>query len=254
MWIRTFHPAPSASLRLVCFPHIGGSASFYFPISAALHPKVEVLAVQYPGRQDRRAEELLADVRALADGVLGALGPWLSEPLAFFGHSMGALVAFEVCRRLEGETGVEPVVLVASGMRAPSRRHAGEVGVGEDIAGVLASLKRLGGTDQEILDGNEDFIRLVLPVLEADHTAMVSYHSPPELALSCPITVFVGDRDPIIPLDVAQAWSEHTTGGFDLHVFGGDHFYLNSLRTATISKLSEVLWVSKSFGHGSDDE
>lgn len=245
-WIRIFHPAPKAALRLVCFPHAGGSASFYFPFSAGLHPDVEVLAVQYPGRQDRRDEPPATDVRALADGVADALRPWYGEPLAFFGHSMGALVAFEVCRSLERSTGVEPVVMIASGMRAPSRRHVGEPTSSDrdDLKAVIADLARLNGTDVKTLEENEDFVRLLVPVLEADYTAMNSYHSPPEAELRCPITVFIGDSDPFIPLDTAQAWCDHTSGGLDLHVFAGDHFYLSSLRAATLSRLSEVLWAT----------
>src|SRR5688572_26153562 len=92
-WIRRFHPSPEAAARLVCFPHAGGAASFYFPMSEALSPAVEVLAVQYPGRQDRLAEAPLADINALADHITSGLSHLDDRPLALFGHSMGSLVA-----------------------------------------------------------------------------------------------------------------------------------------------------------------
>lgn len=124
LWIRRYHPAPEAAERLVCFPHAGGSASFYLPVSTALSPAVDVLGVQYPGRQDRRHEPGVTSVADLADSITRALADWGDRPLTFFGHSMGAVVAFEVARRMEGAGG-GPVRLFASGggrRPAPARR------------------------------------------------------------------------------------------------------------------------------------
>src|SRR5947207_7750544 len=98
LWIRRFHPAPPGTPRLVCLPHAGGSASFYFPVSRALSPAVDVLAVQYPGRQDRRHERCVDNIPELAAQVLAVLRPWLTGPTALFGHSMGASLAFELAR------------------------------------------------------------------------------------------------------------------------------------------------------------
>lgn len=100
--VQRFHPAPNAAARLACFSYAGGAASFYFPTSQALSPTVEVLAIQYPGRHDRHAEPALTDISALADGITDALSAWTDRPLAFFGHSMGWLVAYEVAQRLIG--------------------------------------------------------------------------------------------------------------------------------------------------------
>src|SRR5262249_29653456 len=100
LWVRRFHPAPSAGSRLVCLPHAGGSASYFLPISRGLSPQVEVLAVQYPGRQDRRAEPCIEDVGGLADQITASLQPWIDRPVALFGHSMGAILGFEVALRL----------------------------------------------------------------------------------------------------------------------------------------------------------
>lgn len=105
LWIRRFHPRPDGDVRLVCLPHAGGSASFFFPVSQAMPPSVDVLCVQYPGRQDRRAEPVIDSIPDLADQVFAALLPWADRPLAFFGHSMGATLAFEVARRLERRRG-----------------------------------------------------------------------------------------------------------------------------------------------------
>ena len=119
LWLRRFHPAADAPVRLVCFPHAGGSASFYFPGSAALADGCDVSALQYPGRQDRRHEPNVDDIGVLADRIAPVLEPLFDRPVVFFGHSMGAVLAFEVARRLEAR-GHEPALLFASGRRAPS--------------------------------------------------------------------------------------------------------------------------------------
>lgn len=235
-WVKRFRRVPDAGLRLVCFPHAGGSASFYLPVSIALAGRgVEVLAVQYPGRQDRRAEEPITDLRRLAGMVADALRPWATERLAFFGHSMGATVAFEVARRMERQ----PVALVASGRRAPSRRRAESMHRLDD-PGLVAELRRLGGTDTSLLE-DEGMRALLLPVVRADYSAIETYECDPDATIGSPLTVFVGDNDPRVTLDEARAWSEHTTGAFDLRLFEGGHFYLNESTAATIDRLAEVL-------------
>src|SRR5438094_1120625 len=143
-WIRRFHPSPQSRVRLVCFPHAGGSASYYHAMSQALAPSVEVLAVQYPGRQDRYGEPFVTDIRALADRVVESLRPWTDRPFAFFGHSMGSIVAFEAARRLQERGGAGPCRLFASSHRAPSQTRPGTVHRGDD-AGVMEAIRALGG-------------------------------------------------------------------------------------------------------------
>ncbi|WP_042410821.1 thioesterase II family protein [Streptacidiphilus carbonis] len=118
LWFRRFHPSPVAPRRLVCFPHAGGSAAFYRPLSASLSPQVDVLCLRYPGGRDRRSEPGVESVGVLADEIYEVLGGWADTPLTFFGHGVGALLAFEVARRFE-RVCAEPVHLFASGSRAP---------------------------------------------------------------------------------------------------------------------------------------
>src|SRR6516225_5777859 len=119
LWCRRFRPSSTATARLVCLPHAGGSAPFFLPVAAALSPEVDVVAIQYPGRQDRRKEPPLTTVRALADQIHGVLSRQPPLPVTLFGHSLGGSIAFEVARRLEAG-GSPPVRLFASGRRAPS--------------------------------------------------------------------------------------------------------------------------------------
>lgn len=224
LWCRRFHPAPDAAARLVCFPHAGGSASFYRPVSAALSPAVDVLSVQYPGRQDRRCEPGIDSVAELADRVFQALLPSADRPLTFFGHSMGAVVAFEVARRFDS-AGRTPLRLFASGRRAPSR-HRDSDGRTRSDEEILAELRELSGTDARVF-GDEEILRMVLPAIRSDYRAVDTYRCPPGASVRCPVSVLVGDGDPETTLDEARAWAGHTTGGFEMRVLPGGHFYLN---------------------------
>ncbi|WP_205669314.1 thioesterase II family protein [Amycolatopsis suaedae] len=222
-WLRRYHPAPRSTRRLVCFPHAGGSASFFHPVSARFAPAVDVVAVQYPGRQDRRHEPCVEDIRLLADLIAEELRAQPAKPTAFFGHSMGAAVAFETAWRLE-RADHGPAVLLASGSRAPSLpRDDGVHDLDDD--GVLAELRRLEGTHEALL-ADEDLLRMALPAIRGDYRAIESYSTTADRGLSCPITVLVGDRDPNVSLAEAARWREHTTGEFRQHVFPGGHFYL----------------------------
>jgi pyochelin biosynthesis protein PchC len=238
-WINRFHPAPEGTPRLVCFPHAGGSSSFYHPVSQALHPDVDVLALQYPGRQDRRLEEPVRDIHALADLVTAALRPWSSGPLAFFGHSMGAILAYEVALRLQQENGTGPDVLFASGRRAPSTTRVEGVHKRDDD-GVVRELKKLAGTEAALL-ADEELMRMILPAIRADYEAIETYAPRPGPRLTCPVTVLVGDNDPQVTLAEAQTWQDHTTGPFDMKTFTGGHFYLTAHQREVIALIRDRL-------------
>ncbi|AKA08012.1 oleoyl-ACP hydrolase [Streptomyces noursei ZPM] len=237
LWSRCFHPAPAARTRLFCFPHAGGSASFYFPVSAQLSSVAEVIAIQYPGRQDRHKEPGVGNLSVLADQVYDALRPRLKErPSTFFGHSMGAALAFEVARRFEADGG-ELSHLFASGRRAPSRVRDESVHRRSDD-GIVQELKLLAGTDTAVL-GDEEILRMVLPAIRTDYQAIETYSCSPDTTVRAPLTVLTGDRDPKTSMDEAEAWRGHTTGKFDLKVFPGGHFFLSSEAPAVIDLLRQ---------------
>ncbi|WP_320784007.1 thioesterase II family protein [Streptomyces sp. CRN 30] len=224
-WIRRLVSTPAGRPRLVCFPHAGGSAGYFRPLAVALSPHLETVAVQYPGRQERRGEAPLESVGRLADEAFAALAPALSGPFAFFGHSLGALVAFEVARRFEaaGETG--PARLFASAVCAPSvlRRPTAHLADDETL---VAELRALAGADRGGLSAAE--VRgLPLPAVRADYRAVEHYRVEPGARIGAPVTALVGTEDPIVSRDDAAAWAGHTTAGGTLRVFDGGHFYLD---------------------------
>jgi surfactin synthase thioesterase subunit len=222
----------------VCFPHAGGSATYFFPVSRTLTPGIEVLAVQYPGRQDRRTEPPIDSIAELADVLTEELRSWLERPTAFFGHSMGATLAFEVARRFERE-GRRLTGLFASGRRAPSLSRDEHCHTLPDDR-LLAEIRGLAGTDAALL-GDEELIRMILPAVRADYRAAETYRYPPGADLSCPLHALTGDDDPKVTVEEAAAWQAHTSSEFQLHVYPGGHFYLNNHTAKVLAVISGQL-------------
>lgn len=237
-WLRGFHRADPGAPRLFCLPHAGGNASYYFPFSARLAPRIEMLAVQYPGRQERFNEPCVESMHELAGLIAAELAEWTSEPYALFGHSMGATLAFEVADLLRAQ-GTEPYALFVSGRRAPSVPAPGSVHLASDEE-LVADMKLLGGTDARMLD-NPELLAAILPAVRSDYIATETYRFRGAPRLDCPITAFIGDIDPRVNTPQAKAWADHTTTAFRLRVFSGGHFFLvPHLQTIVDSILASV--------------
>ncbi|WP_410658213.1 thioesterase II family protein [Amycolatopsis sp. lyj-112] len=242
LWVRRFHPADDAAYRVVCLPHAGGSASYFFPVSKTLSRVADVLAIQYPGRQDRRTEKGIDTIAGLADRVAEALRPWLDRPTVLFGHSMGATLGFEVARRLES-AGTKPHALFVSGRVAPTRARDETVHLRDD-AGLIAAVKALGGTDSQVFE-DEAVLEMVLPSIRTDYTAAETYRYEPGPLLETPIHAHVGDDDPKATVDEVRDWRERTSGRFTLTTYPGGHFYLTTHAAAVIQSIAEVLTPSE---------
>ncbi|MFD8982806.1 thioesterase II family protein [Streptomyces sp. NPDC059564] len=241
-WIRRFHPAahPPEAPVLVVLPHAGGNASFYFPLSRDLAAHAEVLTVQYPGRQERLAEPAPDTVDGLVDGVERALAPWRERPLVVFGHSMGAVLAYELTRRLEA-SGAGPRGLIVSGRRSPLvPREAENLHLRDDDA-LLAHVAALSGTDPALL-ADPDFRPLILPSLRADYRAIETYrHEPGRPPLRTPVSVLLGESDPRASVAEAMGWRDLTTAPFTYRGFPGGHFYLSDHHDSVTRALKEDL-------------
>lgn len=238
-WIRRFQPAPDGAPRLVCLPHAGGSSSFYYPVARALSPGVEVLAVQYPGRQDRRAEPNIDSIPELVDRIFAALAPIGDRPFALFGHSMGATVGYELALRLQDTGRPGPSHLFASGRRAPSRYRPENVHRRSEQE-VIAEMSLLSGPEAPFL-ADPEVLAMSMPAIRADYKAVETYQNEPGRMLSCPVTVLTGESDPRVSSEEAEAWREHTSGPFALHTFPGGHFFLTEHVDAVLALISRTL-------------
>jgi surfactin synthase thioesterase subunit len=223
-WIRSFHDGGDSTHRLLCFPYAGGSAGYFFPLSAALSPEIQVLGVQYPGRQDRFAEPAIEDLGVIADEVARLIGAETQQRLVLFGHSMGGLIAFETAKRLELEYGISPAKLIVSGIQAPSQHRSTRHWDGEDA--IMNELRLLHGTNSAFFE-NEELRELFLPPLRSDYRAIHAYRGDIHTVLPCPITAFVGRADPRVSRNDVCCWADHTSSNFSVRTFSGDHFYLN---------------------------
>jgi surfactin synthase thioesterase subunit len=239
LWMRRYHPAPTARVRLVCLPHAGGSASYFHPVSRTFGQRADVICLQYPGRQDRRQEPCLTSIEDLADRIAECLGGQPELPTLLFGHSMGAVLGFETIRRLEPSA---PFRLVASGRRGPATVRDDHV-ADRDDNGVIREITELNGTNNALLN-DEEVLRMALPSIRADYKAIEAYRSPADRTISAPITVLTGDSDPKTTIAEAQAWEQHTTGEYRIKVFPGGHFFIaqqapgvNAELTAELAKL-----------------
>ncbi len=222
-WLMRFHPNPQSSVRLVCFPHAGGSASYYHPISVRFGAEADVISVQYPGRQDRRHEPCIADVATMADRLAEEISYDPEKPTVYFGHSMGAILAFETALRLQRAGRPGPRSLIASGRRAPSTQRRETVHRRDD-EGVIAELHRLGGTDVARLD--DDVLKMAMPSIRADYRAIESYLGTGDSLISSRIVALTGDSDPLTTVPESQAWRLHTEGDFRSAVYPGGHFFI----------------------------
>ncbi|MCA6094688.1 thioesterase [Streptomyces sp. SCA3-4] len=233
-WLRRYVTQAPPRLRLLCLPHAGGSAAFFHPWGHAFGDDVEVLAARYPGRQERIADPFVTAMEPLADVITDELRPFLDAPLAIFGHSMGASLAYEITLRLQARYGVEPVALLVSGRRPPHLLSPRPELTTDDE--VVAEVRRLGGTDSAVLD-HPDLRELVLPAIRADFGIVAGYPARPGLPMPCPVTAYVGDRDVDADVEAVRGWEELAPNGFDLCVLPGDHFYLIEQRAPLIADI-----------------
>ncbi|MFF4735079.1 thioesterase II family protein [Streptomyces sp. NPDC001262] len=222
-WFRTFAPRPAAETRLFCFPHAGGAASAFRGWAAGLPASVEVTAVQYPGRQDRYDEDPAPDMATLVADITEAIVPLVDRPVAFFGHSMGATVAYEVARALPRELRPALVRFFASARRAPDACRPLDPGFrGDD--GIVRYIRALGGSGAALL-ADPELLEVALPALRGDFGLIETYRHVPGAPLICPVTAVVGaDDSHNAPADV-QRWARYTTSAFELRVLPGGHFY-----------------------------
>ncbi|HXM48135.1 MAG TPA: alpha/beta fold hydrolase [Pyrinomonadaceae bacterium] len=239
-WVTNYWPNPQASLRLFCFHCAGGGAHTYRPWARELPRNIEVFGIQQPGRGARIFEKPVSHHGPLVDAVATALLPLLNKPFAFFGHSMGALIAFETARLLYREHSLLPVHLFISACGGPRTRDAQTDYANLPEAELLAHLIRFESAPREVLNDAE-LMRMMLPTVRADFMVCESYRYRSEPPLPCPITGFGGLQDCETSQTRLEAWSTETSQKFSLQMFSGGHFFLHPHRTSILETISRSL-------------
>jgi len=240
-WITCPKPNPQARLRLFCFPCAGGTTSVFSKWPNNLPADVEVCSVQLPGRGSRLMEQPFTRLSPLVQTLIPILKPYLDIPFAFFGHSMGATIGFEIARQLHRQDNSSPVQLFACSCPAPQipilKRP---IHMLPEAAFVAELRHRFNAIPQAILEDNE-LMQLFLPSLRADFAMIDAYVYTPENPLECPISVFGGLQDNAVRYDSLEAWRTHTRSSFTLQMFPGDHFFLHNKKSRFLQALSQQL-------------
>ncbi|MGK5631435.1 thioesterase II family protein [Streptomyces sp. URMC 123] len=240
-WFVSFDDRPEASLTLICFPFAGASAPAFRPWLPLLPRSVALRAVQLPGRQDRMREPAMTGHREIVDALADAMAERPPErPYAFFGHSMGALLAFELTRELRRRGAPAPVLLGVSGWPAPSGvpSYAPISGLPDDR--FLAAVATLGGMPDEVL-AEPELINVLLPSLRADFGVCERYRYRPGEPLDIPLTVFGGTRDPMTTMEGLRGWRTESTRPVRVRQYQGDHFYLLQHAPAVVGALVDEI-------------
>ena len=240
-WITCPRPNPDAALRLYCLPHAGGGAGIFRTWSASLPEAVEVRGLQLPGRESRLLETPFENTVPAVAALVEAFVPDLDRPYALFGHSMGALIGFELCRELR-RRGVElPRHVFASAYRAPQLPDPEpplyQLPQDEFLTEVN---RRYDAVPQEVLNSAE-LLELMLPGLRADIAICDTYSYQEGPPLPCDLSAFGGREDGQVPEDTLRAWQDQTSGRFELHMFEGGHFFLQSAEAAVLQQVHRVL-------------
>lgn len=221
-----FAPRPSPRLRLLCLPYAGGGPAVFRDWHSRFGEEVELLAAELPGRGRRIRETPSTTIAASADELETALQPYLDVPIALFGHSMGALIMYELARRLMA-AGHAPVHFFPSGSAAPDVEPWMKGAAQKTEFQLIDAVRPLGGVPEAVV-ADPDLRAIVLRALRADLVAWENYVEEPAPPLPCPITALAGEQDPVVAVPDVEGWRSRTSAGFELRRFDGAHLFLES--------------------------
>ncbi|MEJ6485866.1 beta-ketoacyl synthase N-terminal-like domain-containing protein [Nostoc punctiforme UO1] len=246
-WINKYEFSSSSEIRLFCFPYAGGGASIYRTWQDELPPEIEVCPIQIPGRENRINEAPFTKFTDLVEALVDALKPMLDKPFAFYGHSMGAVLAFEAARLLRAQFNLLPVHLFIGASMAPQLPNPFPA---LDLSSPLKLTKFLHslGTSSKVLQ-NTELTEALLPTIKADFIALEGYLYKENAPLDCPISAFGGSKDRFVSQEDMAAWSLHTSSRFHLDAVSGSHLFLESDRESVLQTISRELAPNKSPQH-----
>ncbi len=239
-WVTCTQMNPQAQFRLFCFPYAGAGASIFRTWSNDLPPEIEVCPIRLPGRENRLRESPYTRLSPLIQTLAPLLRPYLDTPFAFFGHSLGALLSFELIRELRRQNFPCPAQLFVSGSRAPQIPDLDLPIHRLPEPKFLESLCRLNGTPEEVLQ-NPELMQLFLPVLRSDFAILETYFYSTEEPLDCPIFAFGGTEDRKVSQEAIASWRDQTRSEFRLQIFPGDHFFLHSNQKPLLQTIAQEI-------------
>lgn len=239
-WFSFPKPNPLAKLRLFCFPYAGSGANIFYNWPRNLPESVEMCLVHLPGREQRLREKPFYSMSALVGALGRSILPFIDRDVAFFGHSMGGLVSFELSRQLRREFGLEPARLFVSGCSAPRNAHLLPRIHRLPTPEFLNELRRLN-TATGPMSNDDQILQLMLPTLRADFTVCETYSYLNEPPLDSAISVYGGLQDYKVKHEYLEEWRKETTGTFALHLFRGGHFFIHTAESLVLNALSEEL-------------
>lgn len=233
-------PDSNARIRLFCFPYAGGGSAIYRPWVRELARSVEVVPALLPGREARLREPAYTRMEQLVESLGREIVPYLDKPFAFFGHSMGGLISFELARHLRTERRIEPDHLFISGRRSPQVPRIDPYIHDLPEPEFIAELEHLNGTPREVLE-HKELMEMLIPMLRGDFSVCHTYKYVPGVPLRCPMTVLGGTHDESTPREQIEAWRVETTGSFRVHMLEGDHFFINQKHAEILRIIDEAL-------------
>lgn len=239
-WFIASRQNPRAKLLLFCFPYAGGGDLIFRDWHKGLPSGIEVRRVLLPGRGSRLREPLYNHLIPLVKAIAEALIGHVDRPFALFGHSLGAMISFELARYLRDKYAIQPAQLFVSGRRAPQIPQIEPLTYNLPDDEFLCELRRLNGTPEEVLTQPE-LMELMLPILRSDFSLCQTYAYSAGAPLNCPIAAFGGIDDIETNDGQLEAWREQTTGFFSTQVFPGGHFFIHQMRPQLLQSLSDRL-------------
>lgn len=248
-WVELLSPSRGCALRVFCFPYAGGSAQVFRPWQRHFPAKVDICPVHLPGRGKRISETPFTRIKTIVKAIADAVFEGPQEPFAFYGHSMGALISFELARELRRRSAIGPRHLFLSARRAPTVPDPEGPTYNLPNDEFLAELRRLNGTPPELFEMPEAR-ELFLPMLRADFEMVDTYVYEDEKPLSCPITVYGGMQDDFVTPEDMGEWQKQTSSTFVKRMFSGDHFFIhhptsqffNALLTDVLKVAQNPVW------------
>jgi medium-chain acyl-[acyl-carrier-protein] hydrolase len=237
-WIEPLKSNPEAKIRLICCHHSGVGASTYYPWIKQIPNFVELNAIQLPGRETRFGETLLTNLDSVIEGLMKDFLKLLDKPYLLFGHSVGALIVYELSKKLQAESMPLPKTLIISGSRAPHLPPLQNMHLLSENE-FIEKLALYNGTPQEVLN-NKDLLELFLPILRADFCIGETYRYQESLPIQCDIVALGGTDDPTVSLERLQEWKMHTASHFNLHLLPGDHFFVKSSLDNVLAIINKI--------------